>query len=84
MPRELQVDDRGGTWNLHVATADGTRRLRFDQVHRALAGVLGWSALPSPARRVRRVPGGWEAEGVGLGHRVGLCLDGSDGTGPRT
>jgi hypothetical protein len=64
------VLDVGGVWTLRV----GERELRFDEAHRRLAEVLGWDALPSPASRIRRLDGGWEAEGVGSGHRVGLCL----------
>lgn len=64
------VVDVGGVWTLRV----GGRELRFDEAHHRLAEVLGWDALPSPASHIRRLGGGWEAEGVGSGHRVGLCL----------
>ena len=70
----LSVVEVAGVWSLRVETALGTSDLRYDEAHRRLAAVLGWSALPSPATRMAPVPGGFEAEGVGLGHRVGLCL----------
>jgi hypothetical protein len=67
---ELSLVEVDGVWTLRA----GGRDLRFDEAHRAVATVLGWDALPSPASRVRRVASGWEIEGVGSGHRVGLCL----------
>jgi hypothetical protein len=70
----LAVDHVEGVWTLRVATEAGRSTLRYDAAHRALARVLGWSALPSPADRVVPRAGGFVAEGVGLGHRVGLCL----------
>lgn len=73
---DLRVDDSSGTWRLLVETAGGRRRLGFDEAHRLLAVALGWDALPSPASRVARSGQGWRAEGLGRGHRVGLCLDG--------
>jgi hypothetical protein len=74
----LRVEPVDGVWSLAVESRDGVRALRYDEVHRRLATELGWGALPSPADRVFRVAGGWRAEGVGLGHRVGLCLDGRE------
>ena len=59
-----------GAWGLRA----GSRVLRYDEAHRLLAEVLGWDALPSPASRLRPVAEGYEVEGVGSGHRVGLCL----------
>jgi hypothetical protein len=70
----LRVVERDGVWNLDVEQAGRTQALLYDAAHRSLASALGWGALPSPAASVRRVPGGFRAEGVGLGHRVGLCL----------
>jgi stage II sporulation protein D len=70
----MAVTDPGGVWTLAVLTAAGTEALGYDQAHRRLAATLGWAALPSPATVVAREPRGWRAEGVGLGHRVGLCL----------
>jgi len=72
--RELGVVERDGVWRLHVGAADGSRELLYDQAHRLLAGSLGWGALPSPATEIVRVGDGFRATGVGLGHRVGLCL----------
>ena len=62
---------------LTVESGGRTRRLLYDEAHRALASVLGWDALPSPPDRIVRAPGGFRAFGVGAGHRVGLCLDAS-------
>jgi hypothetical protein len=73
-PSDVRVDDEDGVWRLAIALPGGARRLPFDDAHRALAESLGWDALPSPAARVRRTTAGFEAEGVGAGHRVGLCL----------
>jgi hypothetical protein len=70
----LTVLEVEGVWTLHAETGNGRRDLRYDEAHRLLAGRLGWDALPSPASRVVAAPGGFRAEGVGFGHRVGLCL----------
>lgn len=70
----MAVDQVDGVWTLRVETESDRRELGYDGAHRALARVLGWAALPSPADRVLRTDGGFVAEGVGLGHRVGLCL----------
>lgn len=72
--RALRVDDSGGTWRLRAEAATGAREWLYDDAHRALARVLGWGALPSPADSVEAGPTGFRAEGRGLGHRVGLCL----------
>lgn len=77
----LRVDDSQGTWQLLVGTRSGSQRLSFDEAHRRLAPALGWDALPSPASRVRPHGGGYLAEGIGRGHRVGLCLDGEPAAG---
>jgi hypothetical protein len=70
----LAVREADGVWRLVAETADGKRSLSFDDAHRRLAASLGWAGLPSPALRVYKEATGWRAEGVGLGHRVGLCL----------
>ena len=67
---ELSLVEEQGVWGLRA----GSRVLRYDEAHRLLADVLGWDALPSPASRLRPVADGYEVEGVGSGHRVGLCL----------
>jgi hypothetical protein len=72
--RGLRVVESDGVWTLLVDTPEATRRMLYDEAHRLLARALDWGALPSPATRVVRESGGFRAEGVGLGHRVGLCL----------
>jgi hypothetical protein len=66
----LAVTEVDGVWTLRA----GPRHYRYDEAHRLLSSVLGWDALPSPASQIRAVAGGFEAQGVGSGHRVGLCL----------
>jgi len=70
----MEVGEEGGVWVLRVRTAGRDRSLRFDEVHRLLAKVLGWDALPSPAETVEAEAGGFQARGFGQVHRVGLCL----------
>ena len=70
----IRVDEEDGTWSLRLRTERGEERLGFDEAHRRLEAALGGDALPSPAARVSRVADGFRAEGVGRGHRVGLCL----------
>jgi hypothetical protein len=72
--RSLEVVETGGVWKLRVLIAAGSRDVGFDEAHRLLARVSGWDSLPSPATHVVRNETGFEAEGVGSGHRVGLCL----------
>lgn len=72
--RDLRVVEQGGVWRLHIEAAASPRELLYDEAHRLLAGPLGWGALPSPATTIVRAFGGFRATGVGLGHRVGLCL----------
>jgi stage II sporulation protein D len=72
--RSLAIRGANGVWTLVVETAVGASAYSYDDAHRRLAAKLGWAALPSPADTVVRAPRGWRAEGVGLGHRVGLCL----------
>jgi hypothetical protein len=69
-----EVTLEGGVHRLVIESGGTTRRLLYDEAHRALASVLGWDALPSPPDRVTRAGAGFRAEGVGSGHRVGLCL----------
>jgi hypothetical protein len=71
---DVTIDWPDGVWTLALATSSGRREMLYDEAHRALAGAGGWAAMPSPADRVVRTAAGWTAEGVGLGHRVGLCL----------
>lgn len=71
----LSVTWPNGTWHLGVERSNGPPKLLvYDAAHERIAGQLGWGGLPSPAHRVSRLAGGYRAEGVGLGHRVGLCL----------
>lgn len=70
----LEVTTASGVWTLRARTPRGDLDLRYDDAHRRLAAVLGWDALPSPADRILRTAGGFRVEGVGSGHRVGLCL----------
>ncbi|HSD29776.1 MAG TPA: hypothetical protein VLL75_20905 [Vicinamibacteria bacterium] len=72
--RSLAVRETNGVWTLVTETAAGASAYSYDDAHRRLAAKLGWAALPSPADTVVRAAGTWRAEGVGLGHRVGLCL----------
>jgi hypothetical protein len=72
--RTAVIDPLDGVWKLRLQTDAGARVFTYDAAHRMLAASLGWDALPSPADAVARAPGGFRARGVGLGHRVGLCL----------
>jgi stage II sporulation protein D len=76
----LEVAPEEGVFRILVETPGRTRRLLYDDAHRALATVLGWDALPSPPDRVTRTAAGYRASGVGSGHRVGLCLGGGSGS----
>jgi len=71
---ELALEHPDGVWTLKVRGATRSRDYSFDEAHRLLARVLGWEALPSPADTLRPDSDGFTAEGVGSGHRVGLCL----------
>ena len=71
---ELAIQHPDGVWTLVIRTVQGIRELRFDEAHRVLARILGWDALPSPADVILPLPSGFQVEGVGKGHRVGLCL----------
>jgi len=71
----LELVEPDGVWTLRVTLARGdVRELRYDDVHRQLASVLGWDALPSPALAIAPTADGFRADGAGSGHRVGLCL----------
>jgi stage II sporulation protein D len=70
----LEVAPEDGVYRIAVTTAAGREGLLYDEAHRRLAAELGWGAMPSPPDRIVRTAGGFRAEGVGLGHRVGLCL----------
>ncbi len=72
---DLSLEWPDGVWTLCVRSAGKTTPLNYDQAHRRLFSVAGWDAMPSPARSIRKTDQGYELEGVGFGHRVGLCLD---------
>jgi hypothetical protein len=78
--RSLALSEPDGVWKLLVETAAGREALGYDEAHLRLAGTLGWAALPSPAATIVRETGGYRVEGLGLGHRVGLCLGQGAGT----
>ena len=76
---DISVDVVDGQWMLRVrgqtrGSEPEPRFFSYDEAHRRLKGRLGWDAMPSPASRVERTARGFRAEGVGFGHRVGLCL----------
>jgi hypothetical protein len=80
-PQAIDVAAIDGQWMLRVKLASrstsgslATIALTYDEAHRRLAQRMGWDALPAPAARVSRTGGGFTAEGVGFGHRAGLCL----------
>ncbi len=70
----LEIRYPEGVWTLSVQRPGGRRDFCFDEAHRRLARILGWDALPSPADEIQATPEGFQVRGVGLGHRVGLCL----------
>jgi len=63
-----------GSPSAPASRAPTTLTLTYDEAHRRLASRMGWDAMPAPASRVSRTASGFVAEGVGFGHRVGLCL----------
>jgi len=80
-PEAIDVTTIDGQWMLRVklaprstAGSPATIALTYDEAHRRLAQRMGWDAMPAPAGRVSRTGGGFAAEGVGFGHRAGLCL----------
>lgn len=76
VPAAIEVVTVDGQWFLRVTldSKTGALNLNYDDAHRRLAARLGWDAMPAPASRVTRGTQGFTAEGVGFGHRVGLCL----------
>ncbi len=73
-PEAMDVAMVDGQWILRAKVASITIALTYDEAHRRLARRMGWEAMPAPASRVSRTTHGFVAEGVGFGHRVGLCL----------
>jgi|GEM_PF-1110681 len=80
-PQAIDVTTVDGQWMLRMKLASRssggsptTIALPYDEAHRRLAQRMGWEAMPAPAARVSRTGGGFAAEGVGSGHRAGLCL----------
>ena len=80
-PEAMDVATIDGQWFLKIRLPGReasrhatTLTLAYDDVHSRLAARMGWDALPAPASRVSRSGAGFVAEGVGFGHRVGLCL----------
>jgi len=71
---DLGIETQEGIWGLRVKGPQGSKVYCYDEAHRRLAEGLGWDALPSPAEHVETVPEGFEVQGFGQGHRVGLCL----------
>lgn len=71
---KLETEERNGVRFTHVSSGAVETWMLYDELHRRLATRLGWDALPSPPDGFTRVPGGWQAEGRGFGHRVGICL----------
>jgi hypothetical protein len=83
--RELEKAFGGGIESISLAPATGVWGLTFiqhglrrtygyDEVHRRMAAVKGWDALPSPASRIELSEEGLRVFGEGQGHRIGLCL----------
>jgi stage II sporulation protein D len=72
----MDITQDDGVWVLrvHIAGQAEPLQVRYDEAHRILARVFGWAGLPSPADGVDPATDGFVARGVGLGHRVGLCL----------
>lgn len=70
----LAAIERGGVRFTEVVLLSSKKILLYDDLHRRLAPILGWDALPSPPDTYERVAGGWRVTGRGSGHRVGLCL----------
>ena len=70
----MSLEPRGGRWGLTLIRKGGRRTYGYDEAHRGIAAVLGWDALPSPADQLELTEDGLQLQGVGQGHRVGLCL----------
>ena len=80
VPGSIDVGVVDGQWMLKTrlparpGASAKTIGLTYDQAHRRFAQRMGWDSMPAPATRVSRSASGFVAEGVGFGHRVGLCL----------
>jgi hypothetical protein len=70
----ISLEPQPGVWGLTLAQNGLRKTYGYDDAHRRIAAVLGWDALPSPADRVELTDEGLRLQGVGQGHRVGLCL----------
>lgn len=70
----MEIRHVEGVWKLRVCGSQGAKDYRYDEAHRRLASILGWGSLPSPAEEIHPAPGGFQVQGLGSGHRVGLCL----------
>ena len=70
----VEAVEVGGTRKTRVTSAGGASDFLWDDLHRRLAAVAGWDALPSPPDAWHADASGWTATGRGLGHRVGTCL----------
>ena len=70
----MSLEPRAGPWGLTLIRKGGRKTYGYDEAHRCMAAVLGWDALPSPADQLELTEEGLRLQGVGQGHRVGLCL----------
>ncbi len=70
----ISLEPQPGVWGLTFTQSGLRKTYGYDDVHRRIAAVLGWDALPSLADRVELTDEGLRLQGVGQGHRVGLCL----------
>ena len=70
----VEAVELGGTRRTRVTSASGAADFLWDELHRKIAAVAGWDALPSPPDAWRADTAGWTAIGRGAGHRVGYCL----------
>jgi hypothetical protein len=70
----VSLEPSPGVWGLTLTRKGLRKTYGYDEAHRRIAAILGWDALPSPADRVELTDAGLRLQGVGQGHRVGLCL----------
>jgi hypothetical protein len=70
----VEAVERDGVRKTALTFADGRLELPWDDLHRRLARLSGWDALPSPPDSWSAAGSGWRAVGRGSGHRVGYCL----------